>query len=52
MTTWRSSLVKHGDVLSMHRVLTVLDRDSVEMREVSPHGRTALPERAPVAGLA
>jgi transcriptional regulator with XRE-family HTH domain len=30
------SLVGHGDVLSLHRVLTGLDRDSIEMREVSP----------------
>jgi hypothetical protein len=25
-----------GDVLGLHRVLTGLDRDSIEMREVSP----------------
>lgn len=30
------SLVKRGDVLGLHRVLTGLDRDSIEMREVSP----------------
>jgi DNA-binding transcriptional regulator YdaS (Cro superfamily) len=29
-------LVNHGDVLGLHRVLTGLDRDSIEMREVSP----------------
>jgi transcriptional regulator with XRE-family HTH domain len=29
-------LVDHGDVLGLHRVLTGLDRDSIEMREVSP----------------
>jgi len=32
------SLVGHGDVLGLHRVLTGLDRDSIEMREVSPMG--------------
>jgi hypothetical protein len=32
------SLVRHGDVLGLHRVLTGLDRDSVEMCEVSPTG--------------
>jgi hypothetical protein len=37
------SLVGHGDVLGLHRVLTGLDRDSVEMREVSPMGRAAPP---------
>jgi hypothetical protein len=31
-----NSLVEHGDVLGLHRVLTGLDRDSIEMREVSP----------------
>jgi hypothetical protein len=34
----RESLVKHGDVLGLHRVLTGLDRESIEMREVSPMG--------------
>lgn len=33
-----NSLVEHDDVLGLHRVLTGLDRDSVEMREVSPMG--------------
>jgi hypothetical protein len=33
-----NSLVEHGDVLGLHRVLTGLDRDSIEMREVSPMG--------------
>ena len=33
-----SSLVERGDVPSLHRVLTGLDRDSIEMREVSPMG--------------
>jgi hypothetical protein len=32
---WRQ-LVDRGDVPGMHRVLTRLDRDSIEMREVSP----------------
>ena len=31
-----SQLVEDGDVLGLHRVLTGLDRDSIEMREVSP----------------
>ncbi len=34
---WRE-LVDRGDVLGLHRVLTGLDRDSIEMREVSPMG--------------
>jgi hypothetical protein len=29
-------LVERGDMLGLHRVLTGLDRDSIEMREVSP----------------
>jgi hypothetical protein len=33
-----SLLVDHGDMLGLHRVLTGLDRDSIEMREVSPMG--------------
>jgi hypothetical protein len=28
--------VQRGDILGLHRVLTGLDRDSIEMREVSP----------------
>jgi hypothetical protein len=36
-------LVDHGDLLGLHRVLTGLDRDSIEMREVSPMSRL-LPE--------
>lgn len=32
---WRQ-LVERGDVPSLHRVLTGLDRESIEMREVSP----------------
>lgn len=34
---WRS-LIEEGDVLGVHRVLTGLDRQSIEMREVSPMG--------------
>ena len=34
---WQS-LVETGDVLGVQRVLTGLDRDSIEMREVSPMG--------------
>jgi transcriptional regulator with XRE-family HTH domain len=30
------ALVNHGDVAGLHRVLTGLDRDYIEMREVSP----------------
>lgn len=33
-----TSLVRHGEVLQLHRVMTGLDRDSIEMREVSPLG--------------
>jgi transcriptional regulator with XRE-family HTH domain len=33
-----SSLVSSGDLGGLHRVLTGLDRDSIEMREVSPMG--------------
>jgi transcriptional regulator with XRE-family HTH domain len=32
------SLVERGDVPGLHRVMTGLDRDSIEMREVSPMG--------------
>ncbi|GAA3552623.1 XRE family transcriptional regulator [Nocardioides daeguensis] len=32
---WRE-LVERGDLLGLHRLLTGLDRDSIEMREVSP----------------
>jgi transcriptional regulator with XRE-family HTH domain len=34
---WRS-LISSGDVGGLHRVLTGLDRNSIEMREVSPMG--------------
>ena len=30
--------MERGDVSGLHRVLTGLDRDSIEMREVSPMG--------------
>lgn len=33
-----TSLIQGSDVLGFHRVLTGLDRDSIEMREVSPMG--------------
>lgn len=33
-----TSLIQGSDVLGLHRVLTGLDRDSIEMREVSPMG--------------
>jgi transcriptional regulator with XRE-family HTH domain len=33
-----NSLVEKGDVQGLHRILTGLDRDSIEMREVSPMG--------------
>ncbi len=33
-----SLLVGRGELLGLHRVLTGLDRDSVEMREASPMG--------------
>lgn len=47
------SLVERCDVPGLHRVLTGLDRGSIEMREVSPMGGL-LPqeERADVLGLA
>jgi len=32
------SLLDHGGVAAFHRILTGLDRDSIEMREVSPVG--------------
>jgi hypothetical protein len=46
---WRS-LIEHGDVLGLHRLLTGLDRDSIEMREVSPMGGL-LPESERQAAL-
>jgi transcriptional regulator with XRE-family HTH domain len=32
------SLLKHDNITGLHRILTGLDRDSIEMREVSPLG--------------
>jgi len=32
------SLLDHGDIPGIHRILTGLDRESIEMREVSPFG--------------
>ncbi len=50
---WRD-LVDRGDLPDLHRVLTGLDRDSVEMREVSPMGGLLTQEQRsevmPVAG--
>jgi len=49
---WRD-LVVRDDVLGLHRVLTGLDRDSIEMREVSPMGGLMTQEeRSEVLGLA
>lgn len=44
------SLVEHGDVLGLHRVLTGLNRESIEMREVSPMGGL-LPQSERAAAL-
>jgi len=42
-----------GDVLGLHRVLTGLDRDSIEMREVSPmSGLLSQEERSRVLAAA
>ena len=46
-------LVEEGDVSSLHRVMTGLDTDSIEMREVSPmHGLLSQKERTEVLRLA
>src|SRR5690242_13829016 len=46
-------LVEDGDVSGLHRVMTGLDVDSVEMREVSPmRGLLSQSERSEVLGLA
>jgi len=37
LQSWRD-LVDRGDLPGLHRVLTGLDRDSIEMREISPMG--------------
>jgi transcriptional regulator with XRE-family HTH domain len=39
------SLIERGDVLGLQRVLTGLDRDSIEMREVSPFGGLLSPDQ-------
>lgn len=46
-----TSLVRQGDVLELHRVLTGLDLDSIEMREVAPRGGL-LPNREQVVAEA
>jgi hypothetical protein len=46
-------LVERGDLPGLHRVLTGLDRESVEMREVSPMGGLlSQRERSEVLGSA
>jgi hypothetical protein len=46
-------LIQDGDLLSLRRVMTALDTDSVEMREVSPmRGLLPQEERSEVLGLA
>jgi transcriptional regulator with XRE-family HTH domain len=48
-----TSMVNGGDVLGLQRVLTGLDRDSIEMREVSPmSGLLSQDERADVLAKA
>jgi hypothetical protein len=45
--------VELGDLPDLHRVMTGRDRDSVEMREVSPMGGLlSQEERSEVLGLA
>jgi len=47
------SLLERGDVPGLHRVLTGLDRDSIEMREVSPMSGLLSPdERTEVLRMA
>jgi hypothetical protein len=46
-------LIENGDVSGLHRVMTGLDADSVEMREVSPmRGLLSQAERSEVLGQA
>lgn len=46
-------LIDRDDVPGLHRVLTGLDRDSIERREISPMGGLLSPdERSEVLGLA
>jgi transcriptional regulator with XRE-family HTH domain len=48
-----TKLIEDGDVSGLHRVMTGLDQDSVEMREVSPmRGLLSQSERSEVLGLA
>ncbi len=51
LSRWEQSL-KENDVLTLHRVLAGLDRDSIEMREVSPmRGILSQDERSEILGL-
>jgi transcriptional regulator with XRE-family HTH domain len=46
-------LIDDGDVSGLHRVMTGLDTDSIEMREVSPmRGLLSQHERSEILGLA
>lgn len=46
-------LIEDGDLTGLHRAMTGLDTDSVEMREVSPmRGLLTQAERSEVLGLA
>jgi transcriptional regulator with XRE-family HTH domain len=46
-------LIDDGDVSGLHRVMTGLDTDSIEMREVSPmRGLLSQQERSEILGLA
>jgi transcriptional regulator with XRE-family HTH domain len=46
-------LIEDGDVSGLHRVMTGLDTDSIEMREVSPmRGLLSQQERTDVLGMA
>jgi hypothetical protein len=47
------SLIEDGGVSGLHRVMTGLDTDSIEMREVSPmRGLLSQQERTELLGLA
>jgi transcriptional regulator with XRE-family HTH domain len=46
-------LIEDGDVSGLHRIMTGLDTDSIEMREVSPmRGLLTQTERSEVLGMA
>jgi transcriptional regulator with XRE-family HTH domain len=46
-------LIEDGDVSGLHRVMTGLDTDSIEMREISPmRGLLSQQERTEVLGMA